>query len=193
MKLIDIKPNSERWLDLTDLPFERWVDIKNYEGLYKISDYGRVKTLARRRVKESIKRCDINKGYLRVSLSKNGKDKHYFIHILVAIAFIPNPNNYPEINHKDENPMNCKFNNLEWCNHLYNLMYGNRRKKVIEKERKPVNQYTLDDKFVTQHYSIQEAGRFMNKSAGPICLCCKGKQKYAYGYKWRYANKGGDE
>ena len=193
MKLIDIKPNSERWLSLEDLPYEEWRDVKNYENLYKVSNYGRVKTLARRRVKEAIMRCEFNKGYPRLSLSKNNKSKHYSVHTLVAIAFIPNPNNYPEINHKDENPMNCKFDNLEWCEHLYNLMYGTRRQKVIEKERKPVNQYTLDGKFVMKHYSIQEAGRNLNVNASAICMCCKGKQKYAYGYKWEYANKGGDE
>lgn len=193
MNLIDITINSERWLDLKDLPNEIWKDIINYENLYKVSNYGRVKTLARHRVKESIMRCEFNKGYPRLSLSKNNKSKHYFIHTLVAQAFIPNQTYLPEINHKDENPMNCKVDNLEWCEHLYNLMYGTRRQKVIEKERKPVNQYTLDGKFVMTHYSIQDAGRNLNVNASAICMCCKGKQQYAYGYKWSYANKGGDE
>ena len=172
---------------------EEWRDIKGYEGLYQVSNLGNVKTLARRRVRESILSPENNKGYLRVSLHKNNKHKHCFIHKLVAEHFIPNNNGLPEINHKDENPLNNCVDNLEWCTHKYNLLYGDRRKKVIEKERKAINQYTLDGFFIKTHYSMQSAARFINKNASAICMCCKGKQKYAYGYKWSYADKGGGE
>ena len=172
---------------------EEWKDIKGYEGLYQVSNLGRVISLARPKVKQHIVKPENDKGYLRISLYKNGKFKRFFVHRLVAEHFIPNDNKLPYINHKDENPLNNNANNLEWCTHIYNLMYGNRRKKVIEKERKPVNQYTLDDKLIMEHYSIQDAGRYINKNASAICMCCKGKQHIAYGYKWRYANKGGDE
>lgn len=175
------------------MPIEVWKDIKGYESLYQISTLGNVKTLARQKVKEHILSPENNKGYLRVSLSKNNKKKHYFIHKLVAEHFIPNDKNLPEVNHKDENPLNNSVDNLEWCTHRYNLLYGSRRKKVIEKERKPVNQYTSDGYFIKTHYSMQSAGRFINKNTSAICMCCKGKQKYAYGYKWSYANEGGDE
>lgn len=172
---------------------EKWVNIKGYENLYQISDFGRVKTLARARVKEHIIKPENNKGYLRVCLSKKNKRKHFFIHRLVAEHFIPNTNNLPYINHKDQNPLNNDKYNLEWCTHIYNLMYGDRRKKVIEKERKPINQYSLDGKFIRQHYSMQDAARCLKKSASAICRCCKGKQQYAYNYKWQYANRGGDD
>lgn len=191
-ELIEILFNSERWFTLDNLPNEIWKDIVGYEHLYKVSNYGRIKTLGRKRVKESIMRCEINKGYARITLSKHGKKKHYFVHLLVAKAFMPIPVGCYEINHKDENPLNCKVNNLEWCSHLYNLTYGNRIQKVIEKERKPVNQYAVDDVFVKEHYSINEAARNINGNASSICMCCQGKQKIAYGYKWKYSTKEGD-
>lgn len=173
---------------------EIWKDINGYEGLYQISNFGKVKSLSRKRSrKERILKQDYNKGYFRVSLYKNGKSKHYMVHILVANAFVANIKNLPEINHIDENGLNNRWDNLEWCEHTYNLMYGNRRKKVIEKERKPVDQYDLDGKFIQTHYSIQDAARTINRNASVICHCCKGTYKTAYGYLWKYHEKeGGD-
>ena len=131
--------------------------------------------------------------YQYVELCKNGKRECKKVHRIVAETFIDNPYNLPCVNHKDENPLNNCVDNLEWCTHKYNLLYGDRRKKVIEKERKAINQYTLDGFFIKTHYSMQSAARFINKNASAICMCCKGKQKYAYGYKWSYADKGGGE
>jgi len=168
---------------------EIWKDIEDYEGLYKISNLGRVKTLGRQRVKEGIKKTEICKGYERLILSKNKKQKHYFIHRLVAKAFIPNPNNLKIINHKDENKLNNNVENLEWCTQRYNLCYGDRRQKVIDKERKPVNQYDKNNNLIEIHYSIQQAARNIGRNAGPICRCCQGKQEYAYDCKWSYANE----
>lgn len=178
-----------RCLDVTR---EIWKDIEGYEGSYQVSNLGRVKTLGRRRVRESIMKTEIYKGYDRISLSKNNKSKHYFVHRLVAAAFISNPNNLPCVNHKDENPSNNNANNLEWCTQHYNLCYGNRRQKVIEKERKAVNQYDKNGNLIMVHYSIQQAARNICKNAGPICRCCKGKQAYAYDYKWSYSNERSD-
>lgn len=170
---------------------EIWKDIEGYEGLYQISNYGNVKTLPRPRVKSTIMKLELHKGYYKVCFSKNNKSKHFFVHRLVAQAFIPNPDNLPCVNHKDENSLNNCVNNLEWCTQQYNLLYGNRRAKVIEKERKPVGQYTMSNELIRVHYSIQQAARNINRNAGPICRCCKGKQAFAYGYKWEYYNKGG--
>lgn len=116
---------------------EIWKDIEGYEGLYQVSNYGRIKSLARkvfvsnphftgyRHTKEKILKQGITgMGYEFVILRKNNKNHQIYIHRLVAEAFIPNPNNFPEVNHKDENPKNNHVNNLEWCTHKYNGTYG---------------------------------------------------------------------
>ena len=113
---------------------EIWKDIKDYEGLYQISNYGRVKSLPRmmkkRKCEEIIKTPSVlPKGYLKVSLCKNGEIKYYFIHRLVAEMFIPNPNNLPCVNHKDCNTSNNNVNNLEWVTHKENNSYKNHHLK----------------------------------------------------------------
>ena len=108
---------------------EIWKDIENYDGIYQISNFGRVKSLSRQtksgKYKEIIKKPSLaGRGYYRLALCKNGKPKYYYIHRLVAKAFIPNPNNLPLVNHKDENKLNNNVNNLEWCDSEYNMNYG---------------------------------------------------------------------
>ena len=110
---------------------EIWKDITGYEELYQISNYGRVRSLDRYdsmgRFKEGImlKTYDNGNGYKKITLYKNGLCKTFSVHRLVAIAFIPNDNNLPQINHKDENPSNNHVDNLEWCTNEYNSNYGN--------------------------------------------------------------------
>lgn len=113
---------------------ETWKDIKDYEGLYQISNLGRVKNIKKQKI---LKPLNIN-NYLRVVLSKKGKVQNKYIHRLVAETFIPNDNNYKEINHKDENSMNNQIDNLEWCNRKYNINYGtgNLRRSISEKKTK---------------------------------------------------------
>ena len=122
---------------------EIWRPIEGYEGLYEISSYGRVKSLERYRsnnggiqlLKERIMNPLDYNGYKNVLLWKNGSKKKEYVHRLVAKAFIPNPDNLKEVNHKDENPSNNMVENLEWCNHRYNMNYGTlqqrRRVKMI--------------------------------------------------------------
>ena len=126
---------------------EIWNDIEGLEGVYQVSNLGRVKSLDRYvngRIngrKSYIKGCFLTplcgcgrrKKYLHVNLCVNGKCKKYSIHQLVAKAFIPNPNNLPLVNHKDENPSNNFVDNLEWCDAKYNINYGTRNKRVSEK------------------------------------------------------------
>ena len=119
---------------------EIWKDIKEYEGLYQISNLGRVKRLKfinrhlnfkKERILKPYK--DGGKNYFIIALYKNGKREYKQIHRLVAEAFIPNTNNFPLVNHKDENKTNNYVNNLEWCTCKYNTNYGTSRLKMSKK------------------------------------------------------------
>ena len=122
---------------------EIWKDIEGYEGLYQVSSWGRVRSLDRyvsakcggsRLVKGIIiKEYDNGLGYKLVHLCKDNKPKYAYVHRLVAAAFVANPEGYDEINHIDEDKGNNVPENLEWCSHKYNMNYGNRMEKVIEK------------------------------------------------------------
>ena len=110
---------------------EIWKDIEGYENKYQISNLGRVKALDYRRTKkEKILDSRNNKGYKAIALWNNSKRKVFLIHRLVANAFIPNPNKFPQINHKDENKLNNCVDNLEWCTQFYNNIYGTRLQRV---------------------------------------------------------------
>jgi len=118
---------------------EEWKDIEGYEGFYQVSNLGRVKSLARvvmrsdgkpNPVNEKILKYGIIKGYCAVVLCKDRKKKMYKVHRLVAIAFLSNPHNLPEVNHKDENKKNNCVDNLEWCTSLYNINYGSHNERV---------------------------------------------------------------
>lgn len=123
---------------------EIWKDIPNFEGLYQVSNLGNVRVLDRYvnsaiRNNDKVKRKgkilkQYNKrGYLQVSLIKNYKRYYFTVHRLVAMAFLPNPDNLPQINHKDENPLNNNLSNLEWCTAKYNCNYGNRNSKIYNR------------------------------------------------------------
>ena len=175
---------------------EIWKDIHNYEGLYQISNYGSVKSLERkvkntkssyRIVKEKILSCGkSSNGYYYIILYKNQNKKIYRIHRLVAEAFIPNPNNYSEVNHKDENKENNNVNNLEWCNHIYNINYGTSIKRKAEKHQRQVIQYTKNNEIIKEYNSLKEASDKIGIDSSSIIRCCKRKQKTCGGYIWKY-------
>lgn len=182
-----------------NLPYEIWKDIKGYEGLYQVSNWGRVKSL--KYGKERILKPQKDRGgYLRIGLYKDRKFKLTKIHRLVAEAFLENPDNLPEVNHRDENKKNNRVENLEWCTHLYNQNYGtrnNRIGKTLSKTRtgifntkcsKPVYQYTLDGVFVREWPSVSEVERQTGWWESAISSCCNNKKgfKTAYGFKWSY-------
>lgn len=133
---------------------EIWKDIKNYEGLYKISNLGNVKSLKTNKNLYYSK----SRNYLRVSLNKNGIRKGYFIHRLVAQAFIPNPNNYPCVNHKDCNGNNNKVNNLEWCTYKQNNSYKNHnlKRNISSAIYYLKNDYPKEQEIISQLEKIKE-------------------------------------
>lgn len=159
---------------------EIWKDIEDYENKYQISSLGNVRSLVTGKILTPHKDT---KGYFQTALYKNGVRKIFLTHRLVAKAFIPNPNNYNEINHKDENPLNNSSDNLEWCNRKYNVNYGKRTAKTCKK----VAQYACDGQLIYVWDSITKASENMRMSITAIANCCKKKQETAGGYIWRYA------
>ena len=167
---------------------EEWRDIKGYEGLYQISNLGRVKSLARAtnnqygKVDKILSTTPDTGGYLHLNLCKNGKSKPFKVHRLVALHFIDNPNNYKEVNHKDENKQNNKVDNLEWCTSKYNCNYGTRTKRQSEKIKgskhpnsRKVQCITTGKKF----NFIKEAAEYYSINKDSISNCCRGKSKSA--------------
>ena len=169
---------------------EVWKDILGYEGHYQVSDKGRVKSLKQGKEKILKPRKDKD-GYLYVCLCKNGEVKTCKIHRLVGQSFIPNPNNLPEINHRDEVKTNNSVENLEWCSSKYNMNYGTRvqrqsKKLTNGKLSKPVLQYTKDGKFIQEWKSTRDVERNLGYNQSAISRCCLGKQKTSYSFIWKY-------
>lgn len=165
---------------------EIWKPVKDYEDLYDVSNFGRVRSLgmwvdgkngSKRFVKGRVLRPGKNRyGYLYVGLCKDGVMKLYKVHRLVAMAFLPNPNDLPQVNHKDQNKENNCVENLEWCDGKYNTTYS---------IGKTVYMYTLDDKLCGLWPSTQECGRHEFRESA-ISRCCNGKLKKYKGFKWSY-------
>lgn len=182
---------------------EIWKDIEGYEGLYQVSNLGNVKSLNyRNKGIEGIltPKCNCD-GRLWVDLYGHGKPKHMLIHRLVAMAFIPNPNNYPQINHMDENPKNNHVDNLEWCTGSYNIRYfferhpyvwngqsfsSDRRKKITRTQR--IVQLDLSGNVVRIWDNLVSIKHETGWNEWHIEECCKGNRKKARGYIWRYAS-----
>lgn len=189
--------------ELCDLPGEIWKDIAGYEGLYQVSNMGRVKSLERTRnmnnpnakspafapVNERILTFGKSLGYRRVILAKDGVNRGFRVHKLVALAFIPNPENKTQINHKDGDKHNNRAENLEWVtpseNQQHALKTGLRNGL---KWRKTVNQYSLDGTFIRSWAGYVEINETLGFAKQAICHCCKGRCPTAYGYIWRLAN-----
>ena len=182
---------------------EEWRDIKGFEGLYQISDWGRVKSLERDKIggnqfgicimhtKEKIMKPFSNQhGRLQIDLKTNGERETILVHKLVAETFIPNPNSYENIHHIDRNPQNNRVENLMW-------MDESEHKAMHSAERfsKIVYQYTLDGELVAVWKSASEAARQLGYTKSAICKCCNGGfflhdiwnicETYK-GYRWSY-------
>lgn len=149
--------------------------IKDYPD-YAISNLGNVYSYKNGKVVKLSPRS-VGWGYLQVSLCKNGEIKQCLIHRLVAEAFIPNPLGLPEVNHIDENKLNNRAENLEWCDRQYNNEYS---------QAKQVEQYDLNGNLIATWKSLAEAERQLGFDKRHISACCLGKRKTAYGFIWKY-------
>lgn len=199
---------------------EIWKDIEGYEK-YQVSNLGNVRSLDYMHTgKVQLLRLRKRKrGYLCITLCKDGKLKNYLVHRLVAQAFLPNPDNLPQVNHRDENPSNNRANNLEWCDCKYNNNYGSHSQKISEskrgiprsqetkrkvaealrgiphsEERKrkksiPVAQYTEEGELIAIFYGAREASRQTGIYSSSINACCRGKLKTSGGFIWKYVNQ----
>lgn len=177
---------------------EKWlpVPIDGFGEAYAISSYGRVRSLDRWvSPKGHIQLCKgrilnqhiASAGYLCVVLSYNGKKIREYVHRLVAMAFIRNPNNLPEVNHRDRNPLNNNRRNLEWCTHEYNVRYM--RNEIVVPRVRPIEQYTLNGKLVAKFESSADVNRKLGYGQAYINACCLNRKKSAHGFIWRYAQE----
>ena len=174
---------------------EIWKDIPGYESVFQVSNLGNVKALERRvrcadrlggfRVKkERIIKHDVSKhGYHRVVLRLNYSEKKYLVHRLVAEAFVDNPDNLPQVNHKDENKGNNSASNLEWCTAKYNSNFGNRTRLTAIAKYKPVSMFNKNGKLIRHFNSIQEAERFLG--GGKLEPKCLTEHHSFHGYQFR--------
>lgn len=161
---------------------ETWKDIEGYEGLYRVSNLGNVYSYY---VNRNLK-FGISDGYKFVILNKNGDKKFSLVHRLVATAFIPNPNNLPVINHKDENRLNCHVDNLEWCDYIYNATYNDAHIKRGIALANYVYGYDNEGGLVYEYYGTREAGRQLNMSSRYIADCCNNKIPVYNNIVWSY-------
>ena len=178
---------------------EIWKDIKDYEGLYQVSNLGRVKRITfinNKTVKTTNRilsngKSDKNQ-YIQLKLSKDGSKKDIYLHRLVAQAFIPNPNNYSEINHIDGNKRNNCIANLEWCSHKTNIQHAHNTGLIKLKygkdnsASKKVIQYDLFMNEIGIYESTLDVERKLGYSHSGIADCCRGRTKTSHGYVWKY-------
>lgn len=174
---------------------EEWRPVPGYEGLYEVSNTGRVRSLDRvecfngtSRLRKGRELAHIPKrGYSFVKLCKDGTVRAVGIHRIVASAFIPNPLWLPEVNHKDERKTNNNAVNLEWCSRAYNASYGTAPKRIADKLHKPVIS-TDNNGIETVYESVKAAAQAFRGTPGNICNAISGYSKTAWGLKWRYAD-----
>ena len=177
---------------------EEWRSVTGYEGYYEVSNFGRVRSLDREVTMKngvcrktrgkilSLSRYNSASNYRAVTLSVNGISKKESVHRLVALAFIPNPDNLPEINHKDENKQNNRVDNLEWCDRKYNNTYGTAKIRAAITQGKPVLQMR-NGEIINAWPSQGLAAMFTGASQSGISACLRGECMTSGGYEWRLA------
>ena len=181
-----------------DNSIEIWKDIEGYEGLYQVSNRGRVKSLSRKVTnamfsinEHFVKVVDNGHGYKSVSLWKDNKGKHFYVHRLVALAFVPNSNGYKYINHKDEDKSNNDVSNLEWCTAKYNCNYGNHTKKlkksyILNGNNRPIDVYDMNGVFLKTFDCSNDVCRELNIERRSLYSVCQGVVKSSKGYRFSF-------
>lgn len=162
---------------------EIWKDIDGYEGLYQVSNLGRVKRVNTGRVLKGVKD---RKGYLIVNLCKNGSQSTKKIHRLVAQAFISNPESKPQVNHIDENKTNNMVSNLEWMTSTENNNHGTRNKRSSKTKSIPIIATNLTTGESTEFYGSSECARQLDLNNGNIAHVLKGRYNHTGGYTFKY-------
>lgn len=179
---------------------EIWRDIKDYEGIYQVSNTGKIKRLntnvksknnSERKVTERILKLKLTNDYYNVCLCKEGNRNFFRVNRLVAFAFPEICGEYFEgavCNHKDENKHNNNAENLEWCTQQYNNTYGNRLTNAAKSKSKPVLQYTKSGKLIREYNSLTEVQDLFGYAQSNISNCCYGNRKSAYNFVWKFKN-----
>ena len=185
---------------------EIWKPINGYEGKYEVSSFGRARSLDRYQQRTDyrsgkryqtfkagkiLKPIKCNSGYMRVSIIEDATHRGMkLLHRMVAEAFIPNPDNLPEVNHKNEDKTDNRVENLEWCDHSYNTTYNDLQARRYNngggRRKRPVEQLTMQGQFVARFDSVTEAAEAVGTSVAHIWNVCDGRQKSSCGYRWRY-------
>lgn len=131
---------------------------------------------------KEVKQSKSSKGYLEFKFNRQPMSSHRFI----AMCFIPNPNNLPQVNHKNEIKTDNHVENLEWCDCIYNINYGTRNERMAISLSKPVLQFTQDGGFVAEYQSTIEAMQQTGCFQSAISKCCRGKRKTTGGFIWKF-------
>ena len=185
---------------------EIWKPIPGYEGRYEVSSHGRVRSLTRtiklkgpigqdvlRTIQGQIHKPNLQKnGYFLIGLQKSPTERKYFhIHRLVALAFIPNPQHLPQINHKDEVRTNHHVENLEWCSCKYNMHYNGRIERFAKSNRKPVGKFDDAGNLLATFPCAKDAAVEAGLCESAILKCCQGQKWYGHagGYVYKYLPK----
>ena len=165
---------------------EIWKPVKDYEGLYEVSNIGNIRSITR--YKKTLKPILNKFGYLYVTLYKNKKSSIKKIHRLVAEAFIPNDENKREVNHKSGIKIDNRVCNLEWSTSQENRLHAIKN-NLWKHATKKVKQYDLDGNFIKEWESMKSAYLDLGVTITCISACCRGKTSNAGGFIWRYANE----
>lgn len=161
---------------------EEWKIVHECDK-YEVNQNGEIRHRVRKQILSPRKNSG---GYGYVCFVINGKRKNFAIHRIVANAFIPNPNGYLEVNHKDYNRLNNKVENLEWVSSSQNKQHSYIRIKNHISRGKSVNQYDKNNNFIKTFLTVTEAAKEMNCTASAISNCCLGKTKTSMGYRWEF-------
>lgn len=164
---------------------EIWKDIKGYEGLYQVSNLGRVRSIKRNIIMKQKK--NKRNGYLQITLHKNCLGKTFNSHKLVALAFIknPKPEQYNQVNHINEIKTDNRIENIMWCDNKFNCNWGNKTETV----KKAIEQFTRSGQFIKRWNSLTEVEEKLGYRKSNISACANGKLPHAYNFLWSFCDK----